>query len=724
MRQLLLCLLLLAPTISIADDAPGHSKHGSAFDSGMRTKPWVIKGIGNTPFPITTKNPEVQKWFDQGNALLHSFWFEEAERSFRWCHKLDPDNAMVYWSLARCGFNWFSIGAPNFDDKRFDRYKTFLNEAVRRKPKVSERERMYIEAWEKAFAPQEKNGIKTMCAALQEIVIRFPNDVEAESMLALFNFGQGSAFANELLIQQVLAKNPMHPGAHHASIHNWDGVSADQAIKNCELYGKSAPDIGHAMHMPGHIYSKIGMWHEAAIAMDSATRTELRYMNDRLALPFETWNYPHNRNYLCYIQEQLGMAAASLNGSRDMLIAPRDPEYNPAETGGISQEGLAARVRALIKFERWDRILDPKVIEWNDKDDLGKLRRAFAEALALSATGKTFEARERVTNLRAGVEKLKGKETAPSPLDMIADIADGMVSLAEGRLLEGQRKLLNAADLEQKFRDQGQYENDPPGLPWPVMRILGDHYRKSGDNKLAIDCYQQALKNEPNDGFSLSGLALAHFASGNREQATLYAGRLSYVWSQADPNLKWLEDVKKLGLTTKPVAQTPRPERIYRPKDLDTIGPMNWQPFQAPNLQVIDRSGKKVSLQDFKGKNVILVFFLGDACVHCVGQLKSLNDRGSEFGDQDTVMLAVCSQSPQKLKESKSLDQSSIQFLSDNAHENARRFSSYDDFEDMELHSTILIDKSGRVRWKRTGGDPFTNIDFLLNELKRFNQPG
>ena len=728
MRQLtffLLFLLLLSPSIGFADDAPGHSSHGSAFDSGMRTRPWVIKGIGDTPFPISAKSPETQKWFDQGNALLHSFWFEEAERSFRWCLKLDSDNAMVYWSLARCGFNWFTIGAPQYDNKNFDRYKAFLSEAVRRKSKVTERERMYIEAWEKAYAPQEKNRAKTMCNALQQIVIRFPDDVEAKSLLALFNIGQGSAFTNELLIQQVLAKNPLHPGALHASIHNWDGVSSEQAIKSCELYGKSAPDVGHAMHMPGHIYSKIGMWHEAAIAMDSATRTELRYMNDRLALPFETWNYPHNRNYLCYIQEQLGMAEASLKGSADMLAAPRDPEYNSEEAGRISGEGLTARVRALIKFERWDLILAPKAIDWNDKSDKeegGKLGRAFAEALAFSGIGKTYEARERVNSLRALAEKLKGKETALSPLDLYTDIADGIVSLGEGRVLEGQRKLLNAADLEQKFRDKDEYENDPPGQPWPVMRILGDHYRKSGDNKLAIDCYEQALKNEPNDGFSLSGLALAHFANGNREQATIYAGRLFYVWSQADPNLKWLEDVKKLGLDAKPIAQTPRPERVYRPKELDVIGPMNWQPFQAPNLQVIDRSGKKVGLQDFKGKNVLLVFFLGDACVQCVGQLKSLNDRSSEFGDQNTVLLAVCSESPAKLKESKALDQSNIKFLSDNVHENARRFSSYDDFEDIELHSTILIDKSGRVRWKRTGGDPFTNIDFLLSELKRINQ--
>jgi peroxiredoxin len=289
-------------------------------------------------------------------------------------------------------------------------------------------------------------------------------------------------------------------------------------------------------------------------------------------------------------------------------------------------------------------------------------------------------------------------------------------------MLEGQRHLLNAADIEQKLRDAGGYEDDPPSMPWPVMRILGDHYRKQGDNKAAIQCYTVALKNEPNDAFSLSGLALAHFANGNREQAAHFAGRLQYVWAAADPKLRWMDEVTKLGLNAKPIAETIRPERAYRLRDLDPIGPMNWQPFQAPNLQVLDRNGKKVDLQNYRGKNVVLVFFLGEACVHCVGQLKSLNDKSSDFDAQNTVLLAVCSETPAKLKEAKALDQANIKFLSDNAHENARRFSSYDDFEEIELHSTIIIDKAGRVRWKRTGGDPFTNIDFLLSELKRINK--
>ena len=191
MVRLTAALLLLSTSFAFADDTPGHSKHGSAFDSGMRTRPWLMKGIGESPFAIMTKNPEVQKWFDQGTALLHSFWFEEAERSFRWCLKLEPENPMAYWGMARCGLNWFSIGSAEFDGKDVVRFTTFLKEAVKRKENASPRERMYIEAWEKAFAPGEKNRTKVMVARLQEIVIACPMILKLRVFWRCLTLGKG-----------------------------------------------------------------------------------------------------------------------------------------------------------------------------------------------------------------------------------------------------------------------------------------------------------------------------------------------------------------------------------------------------------------------------------------------------------------------------------------------------------------------------------------------------
>ena len=716
MRYLLLAIALLTTVAVRADESPGHSKHGAAFDSGMRLKPWEMPGIGTAPFPISTKNPEVQKWFDQGNVLLHSFWFEEAERSFRWCLKLDPECTMAYWGLARCGFTWFDRGQPSLDDPRYARFRDFLNEAIKRKDKVTERERMYIEAWEYGFAPKVEKRQLVLINRLEKIAVKYPDDIEAKAFLALFNIGEGSALATQSLIDQVLAKNPMHPGAHHASIHNWDGAINEQALKSCDLYGKAAPGIGHALHMPGHVLSKVGMWHEAAIAMDSATRTELRYMNERLALPFETWNYAHNRNYLCYIQEQLGLADASIQGARDLLAAPRDPDYNPDSYGSAS-EGVLALVRALVKFERWKEITTPDSMPTLGKNDEMRGFVVFAETIAYAKLGDVQRAKASQAELKKVMKLRPGQKELDDFSKVLMETANAAVLEADGKLFDARQALTRAADIEQGMRGRNEFINDPPLQPWPVQRLLGDLLYKEGSNYLAIDAYKKALKNEPNDGFSLAGLARTYAKLGDRTNADYYASRLTYVWSSADPSLKWMTDVQALGLGLgkTPLAETPNKERQYRPLDLASFGPSNWQPYAAPALDVVDGTGKHVRLEDCRGKNVLLIFYLGSSCVHCVKQLEAINKRAAEFTSRNTVLLAVGSGPA----EANTPGDIHFTMLSDPSHDNARRFASYDDFEDMELHSTILIDANGRVRWKRTGGDPFSNVDFLLGELAR-----
>lgn len=703
--------LLLAAALVVAgplDEKPGHSKHGSAFDSGMRTKPWRIEGVGKSPFPIATKNPEVQVWYDQGNALLHSFWFEEAERSFRWCLKLDPENPMVYWSLARVGLNWF------FDESSAKRYREFLAEAVKRKDRATERERMYIEAWDAGFKVGVSDRFKIMVDKLDAIVQKYPDDIEAKALKALFGIGIVDGVKNELLIQQVLRANPDHPGAHHYRIHNWDYQEPAKAIRSCEEYGGSAPAIGHARHMPGHIYSKIGMWHEAAQAMDAATRIELRYMTDRLALPFETWNYAHNRNYLCYIQEQLGMPAAALAGARDLIESPRDPQLNEEEGYAALGQGMAALVRGLLKFERFDEIVKSGNIPWRNTER-DKQVRAMAESVAFAALGKPEESQKRIHDLRASLGKTPNEFETFGLL-----VAEGLAAHYKGDLQNAISLLQKAADLEKKWRE-GQFAGDPPDEPWLANRLLGDTLMAAGKPREAVAAYELGLKFEPNDAFPIAGLAMAHFKLGEREKAREYAGRLEYVWSSADRGLRWLKEVRALKLDADPIGVTPAKERPYRPSELDKLGPSNWQPFSAPGLTCKDVDGKTVKLSDYRGKNVILIFYLNDACVHCVEQLVSINKRMAEFDAQDAVVLAVSSASPKKNRESVALAPLGFTLLSDSNHEGARRFSSYDDFEEMELHSTILIDRKGKLRWKRTGGDPFTDISFLLRELRRVN---
>ena len=703
-----------------ADEKLGHSERGSAFDTGLRQKPWKMAGIGASHFAITTRVPEVQEWFDQGNTLLHSFWFEEAERSFRWCIKLDPDCAMAYWGLARCGMNWFASMGPA-DNPELERYRDFLKEAVRRKGSVSERERMYIEAWVAGFDAEVEKPGEVLTRRLQALALKFPEDIEAKALYALFSIRSGAALGTEMVLREVLAEMPDHPGAHHYRIHNWDGVATEQGLPSCARYGPVAPGIGHSNHMPGHNYTKLGMWHEAAISMDSATRVELRYMNERLALPFETWNFAHNRDYLCYIQEQLGMEQAARDGARSMIAAPRNPQPSDEEGDETFEYGLRALVRGLIKFERWETILEQGSIPWRDTpQDQGM--KAWVETLAYAGTGKTVDARASFEEFKASLQALEKehpgvKESAKPDLD----IAEGLLCAAEGNLLDATRLLGAAADAERRAREAGEYENDPPSRPWPAYRLLGDVYLAHGEARLAVASYELALKAEPNDAFTLSGLARAQAALGNQADAQRSADALAYVWSGADAELPWRTSVDALKLATKPAATTPAPERRYAPAQLDALGPNLWSPFPAPKLDCLDSEGVAVRLEDLRGKNVLLVFYLGTECVHCMEQLRAIDGKKSELEQQNTVVLAVSSASPEKNKSSQELGDLCARLLSDKDHENARRFTSYDDFEEMELHSTILIDAQGRVHWKRTGGDPFADVDFLLAELTRMN---
>src|SRR3984885_6317692 len=200
----LLIFALCAPLFAYQNtsailDKLGHSHFGEAFDTGPREKPLVLEGIGVAHFPITTKNPEVQKWFDQGNELLHSFWDYEAERAFRWCLKLEPDNAMAYWGLARAST------IRGGDDKRA---QDMIREAVKREGSVTERERLYIESLAADLLPdplREKPDASAGKKILETLCVKYPDDMEARALLALETMGE-SRYGAELMIREILAK--------------------------------------------------------------------------------------------------------------------------------------------------------------------------------------------------------------------------------------------------------------------------------------------------------------------------------------------------------------------------------------------------------------------------------------------------------------------------------------------------------------------------------------
>jgi peroxiredoxin len=461
------------------------------------------------------------------------------------------------------------------------------------------------------------------------------------------------------------------------------------------------------------------MWHEAAISMDAATRVEKRYMKESLTFPFNNWNYGHNLNYLGYIQEQLGMPRAAIFGARQLIDAPLDPKHNGDEAYSAHSVGIRALARALTKYERWDELLDPKTIPWRDVF-LDKINKAYFEARAnlgkgdLQKGGKSIAAH---AELKKELEKNKDQQDY---YEIQSQELKGRYALARGETIEGLGLLAEAAKRE--FDMQKGYA-DPPFYPQALYNSLGEAYLEAKAAGLAAQAFEKALELTQNDLFALAGLVRAHAALGEKAMAADAMARLLFVASDADAGLRIVQQARATGITAAPRDSSPALQRNYALTSLERFGPNRWEPYGAPKLDVRDAAGKRVSLEDYRGKNVLLVFYLGKECPHCMRQLHEIGSKKADWARLNTVVLAVSSATPaQNAAAIKEFGDLPVRVLSDDKFDNARRFHSYDDFEDIELHSTILIDAKGRVGWARMGGDPFMDMAFLIKQLERMEE--
>ena len=725
------------------EPAWGHSAHGPAYDDGPRQRPWLMPGIGSTPFPITSSVPEVQAWFDQGVAHLHGFWWYEAERAFRWCLKLDPECAMAYWGLARA--------------TRGERAEAFLAEASARKHQVTERERGFIEVEELADALDEAEGEDERARArealgvrLDQLVMDHPEDVEAKLLhwhLAeeVTGEGQPPRLGQEALLQAVLDIDPDHVGALHYRVHTWDGEQGHYAIDSCRALSELAPGSGHLQHMPGHVLSGIGAWHEAAIAMDAATRVEKDYMHQRGVLPEDNWDYIHNLDYLTYIQEQLGLFDEALLSAKQLAASPAPV---PQEgTGGalftmMRGGGGYARfslLRTLMKTERWQLILSGELLEWDPSSPADRMTRAYAEGHAHLGLEDLESARASLASYREALDGMSGERPPLPPsappgaarfmerfFARFAERADELEALIAIREGEGLASIHTPTELAEAQAEH--WSNDPPHEPWFLYNKLGEELLRLGSPGLAAEAFERTLETVFHDGFALSGLVQAYHALGREREAGEAMAALRAVWSEADPDNRWFDAARATGVRPQAVEEgvfaAVMEQRSYRAHSLDRLGSSLYVPPPAPELEVLNAVGETVSLLDYEGRNVLLVFYLGDECLHCMEQIAAAEEHFDELQDLDCDVLAVSKDSLEELAEYEESDEFRLTLLHDPNFENATRFGAYDEFEEIELHATLLIDPSGRIHWARRGGEPFMNFDYLLSELGRMNEEG
>ncbi len=312
-------MLLLAPACLLVAQTKKPSDvctpPPSRVAPSMPAKHLPGQGAEYIRFSITTNSPEARKFFLQGVAQMHSFWAVEAERSFLQAAELDPEAPMPWWGVAMVASGDYR---PRF---QLENYRNLVasepsprvEQAVRKALELSAKagkatdiEKMYIASVAARRESRAKNPDDAYIKSLRAIVAKYPDEIEAGSYLALHLMRgfempaktprEGSMEAVDIL-RDLLKKAPDHPGVHHYVIHGWEGsLFAKDAWPSSKRYAELAPNIPHALHMPGHIYSQTGRWKDAASAFSAAAENERKWMKaDSL---YSTGHHGHNVHYL------------------------------------------------------------------------------------------------------------------------------------------------------------------------------------------------------------------------------------------------------------------------------------------------------------------------------------------------------------------------------------------------------------------------------------------
>jgi len=723
--------------------AAGHSIHGEAFDDGPRQAARLMPGQGKVDFPVTTARPEAQAFVHQGVGQIHSFFYFEAERSFRQAALLDPACPMAYWGMAMANVN------------NARRARGFLKEAEAKAKgaKPTRRETLYIEALaalykDGADAKAQKNG---HLLGLETIVQEFPDDLDARAWLAMVTWqneggsGIGSRQAVDTLIDTVLDREPLHPGAHHYRIHLWDGSKFARAERAAGLYARSAPGIAHAWHMPGHTYTNLKRYADAAYQQEGSARVDHAYMARDRVMPFEIHNYAHNNQWLATSLGHVGRARDAIAVARNLVEQPRDPAGNGPNDGGSPQRSGRLRwSETLVKYELWDDLIaatESGALDWTDLP-IEQKEKHHGLGLAYAARGDSARLAAETAALRAMVEKPAPNPAPPAPpgtkpapsappraesappvpapeRSYSAGPGNAASALAEleGYALNARGDYLGALE---KFQKATSMRPESLARAHLAAKNLG----------LAESAARKAVEAGTNQVLPLATLVEVLHAAGKDKEAREAYAKLEPLARHADRDTPIARRVaaivdgwKAQGAWSGPVADAPTDETIASTRvDLETVGPLAWAPSPALPIAGVDTDGKAWSLADRKGRNVVVLFFLGGKCAHCMQQLQAFGKELDAFGKLNTDLVAIGTddlEGSRALKANPAKIAFPMPILPDPKLALFKLYRAHDDFEGAPLHGTFLIDARGFVRFQRVAAEPFLDVEFLKKEAAR-----
>jgi len=539
-------LLSLIPVIATALWFPALAGQAQNVpDPGAEKPPLLLSGLGSHSHRISTQNPEAQKFFDQGLTLLFGFNRYEARRSFRRAAELDPGAAMPHWGVA------MALGPHlNMDfDGDVDMAKSC--EAVRDAQALiqnaSERERVYVEAASVRCPEYRQEAYQKAMRALAE---RYPDDLDAatfhaESLLMPARWkwwtpdGTPAPGVEEALsiLESVMRRELDHPGANHFYIHAVEmSPSPERAIPSAQRLMSAVPSAGHLVHMPGHIWLRIGQYELSAEVNVHAAALDEEYMQIT-GVPRGVYYgsyYVHNLHFIAYNRCMEGRMADSLASAQKISDAAAPlTQQMPMMVDAFGLWPMFARLR----FGQWVQVLELK-------DPDAKLVAStamwhFGRGMALAARGK----REEALKERGAFESTR-REVPHDwqwQLNDAAHVLNVASAVLEARLAENDAAALALWQKAVDAQDALSYD-EPPSWFYPVRESQGGALLRTGHAREAEAAFREGLRRNPRDGRLLFGLMESLRAQGKTEAAGMVRIEFEEAWKKADVPLR-VEDL-------------------------------------------------------------------------------------------------------------------------------------------------------------------------------------
>ncbi|HSG69188.1 MAG TPA: hypothetical protein VLA12_02165 [Planctomycetaceae bacterium] len=530
----------------LGNELTAENPSGEKQISEAVSPPRLYEGFTGYTRKVTCSSGVVQQWFDQGIQLLYGFNHDEAIRSFEKAAKLDSSCAMAWWGSAYA--RGLHINNPEMGEEQSRLAYDAATKAVAALDDESPVEQALVQAISHRYAwpvPEDRQPLdQAYAAAMEKVWHQFPDDADigalyAESLMNLQPWdlwtekGEPKGRTLEILavLERTLEKFPQHPGANHFYIHAIEASPwPERGIPAAERLQSLVPGSGHLVHMPAHIFIRVGRYADASAANERAIAADEKYFSLAPKPDFYSLYYLHNVHFLAYAAMMEGRYQTALDAARKIeQNIPADFLKNYVT---FADGFMPTTLHVMVRFGKWKEILnEPEPEEWRV---FSRAERHLARSVAFSALGNTVEARHELTQADEVAKELNdewkmGNNSATDVIAIGRTMAEGELAYREGRSDEAYGLLRKAVEME-----EGLTYDEPPGWMQPVRHALGALLMADGRHAEAEEVYRADLRRHPHNAWSLLGLQQSLQKQDKMDEAAVLATQVRRAWANSD----------------------------------------------------------------------------------------------------------------------------------------------------------------------------------------------